>query len=292
MNLIKKLLKELLFSPFNLLNILGKLYGGILNIIKPNLGLMWIDKQLDFIKKQEKTIVHKLNNKDIKIRIYTPNWVCRYRADTFSSKEPETLKWIDEYGGDGPLLDIGANVGLYSIYYAITKNSNVFAFEPSFFNLSLLARNINRNNVTKKIKIFPIPLSNRNGTSTFTLSNTDEGGALSAFGVNYGQDGKELNRELQYQLYGLKLDDLFSQKYLNEYPRLIKIDVDGTEHLILYGARKLLKNKKVKSILVEVNEDFKEQSDNVARILKLSGFKLLEKHHCVNNFYNQIWIKK
>lgn len=292
MNLIKKLLKELLFSPFNLLNILGKLYGGILNIIKPNLGLMWIDKQLDFIKKQEKTIVHKLNNKDIKIRIYTPNWVCRYRADTFSSKEPETLKWIDEYGGDGPLLDIGANVGLYSIYYAITKNSNVFAFEPSFFNLSLLARNINRNNVTKKIKIFPIPLSNRNGTSTFTLSNTDEGGALSAFGVNYGQDGKELNRELQYQLYGLKLDDLFSQKYLNEYPRLIKIDVDGTEHLILHGARKLLKNKKVKSILVEVNEDFKEQSNNVARILKLSEFKLLEKHHCVNNFYNQIWIKK
>ena len=41
-----------------------------------------------------------------------PNAVCRYRAETFEIKEPETLEWIDEYGGDGAFYDVGANVGL------------------------------------------------------------------------------------------------------------------------------------------------------------------------------------
>ena len=33
------------------------------------------------------------------------------------------------------VVDVGANIGLYSIYAAKTKNCNVFSFEPSFLNL-------------------------------------------------------------------------------------------------------------------------------------------------------------
>ena len=42
------------------------------------------------------------------------------------------LNWIDEYGGEGTFYDIGANVGIYSIYYAKAKTGKVISFEPSF----------------------------------------------------------------------------------------------------------------------------------------------------------------
>ena len=56
--------------------------------------------------------------RDLELKSVTPNEVTRFRAHTFADKEPETLAWIEEYGGPGVFFDIGANVGLYSIYYA------------------------------------------------------------------------------------------------------------------------------------------------------------------------------
>ena len=51
------------------------------------------------------------------------------------------------------LFDIGANIGLYSIYYAKTKTGPVYAFEPSVFNLTLLARNIFINDVAEIVTL-------------------------------------------------------------------------------------------------------------------------------------------
>ena len=84
----------------------------------------------------------KININNKIIYLSTPNFLMRYRHKTFFSKEPETIKWIDEFKKGSTFFDIGANIGLYSIYAAEVKNSSVYAFEPSFFNLEFLARNI------------------------------------------------------------------------------------------------------------------------------------------------------
>ena len=42
----------------------------------------------------------------------------RFRALTFSDKEPETLTWIDGFVDGETLLDIGANIGIYTLYAA------------------------------------------------------------------------------------------------------------------------------------------------------------------------------
>ena len=65
-----------------------------------------------------------------------------------------------------------------------------------------------------------------------------------------------------------------------EIPDYIKIDVDGIEHLILEGASKTLKNKKIKSILIELNHDFEHQYLKSKEILESNGFKL---NRAVNN---------
>ena len=80
-------------------------------------------------------------------------------------------------------------------------------------------------------------------------------------------------------------------------PDYIKIDVDGIEHLILSGGLKVL--KKSKSILIELNENFKDQHDQSINFLKDCGFKFLKKSSLdidkqdnYKGMFNQIWIKK
>jgi len=289
---MRQLIRRILLSPLNFLSIVGSIYSYLLGIINKNLKYYWIEKQIQINSKRTQEVTHqpgKGNN--VKLTFFIPNWICKFRADTFSTKEPETIKWIDDNGDDGVLFDIGANVGIYSIYFAKTKKNNVYAFEPSFFNLSLLAKNIHKNNVHEKINIITNPLSNYKRFADFNLTNIDEGGALSSFGVNFNQDGKKLEKLLSYKTLGLPLDFLLNEKILPEVPKMIKIDVDGIEHLILLGAKKTLKDPKCKTVLIEINEKFKEQATESEKILTECGFSLKEKYHADEETYNQIWFK-
>ena len=74
----------------------------------------------------------------------------RMRSDLFETKEPETLNWIDSFLPEDKFLDIGANVGVFSIYAALNK-INVIAIEPDALNYALLNINIRKNNLNKFI---------------------------------------------------------------------------------------------------------------------------------------------
>ena len=149
------------------------------------------------------------------------------------------------------------------------------------------------------ISIIPNAVSNFSNFAKLSFSSVDEGEALSSFGVDWGFDGEALDSVLSCQTLGLSIDDLFENKILTEYPELIKIDVDGIEHIILDGARSVLNNPACKSVLVEISESFTAQVEGAKLILEESGFALVEKTNSptfnVGKFkdsYNQIWIKK
>ena len=99
----------------------------------------------------------KIFDKSKKLKFYTPSRIASYRAHTFFSKEKDTLEWIEKYGDKNKVFfDIGANIGVYTLFYAATHNSKVYSFEPSFRNLDLLVRNIvlNTEAVLKNINEF------------------------------------------------------------------------------------------------------------------------------------------
>ena len=143
------------------------------------------------------------------------------------------------------------------------------------------------------------PLSETTGIGKFINGSAHEGGAMSAFGVEYGSTGEPIISDITYSVLGFSLDDLFEKNVLTETPSLIKIDVDGIEHLILKGATKTLKSEKLKSLYIEVNDDFKEQAYKVKNILESAGFALKEKRHSemfdgsemFGRTYNQIWVR-
>ena len=193
---------------------------------------------------------------------FTPNDLCEMRVETLFTKEPETIKWIDNFSvkSNSTFWDIGANIGLYSIYAAAKhKNLNVISFEPAMSNLRVLSRNISINNFSNRIKIFQVALSNKKNTfQEFNESIFQEGGSLNTFGEKFGFDGNLINKKNTYSIYGTTLNYLVENEIL-EIPDYIKIDVDGIEHLILSGANKFLKNDKIKGICVEINEKFLQQ---------------------------------
>lgn len=111
------------------------------------------------------------------LTLAVPNQLCHWRAKTFSTKEPETLEWIEGLPEGSLLWNVGANVGLYSVYAARQRNCRVWAFEPSVFNLELLARNVFLNGVINSVCIVPLALSDGLGSSQLHMTSTEWGGS-------------------------------------------------------------------------------------------------------------------
>ena len=92
---------------------------------------------------------------------------------------------------------------------------------------------------------------------------------------------------------GVSGDFIVKQMKLKQ-PDYLKIDVDGVEHVILSGMKDIL--PKVKSILVEINDEFEEQFKTTQDLLHKAGFVLKKK--CEEGvpegltLYNQWWINK
>ena len=86
------------------------------------LFLKRILNKIQKLKKLKRVFTKKIyyNNSSFKLR--ANNWITKYRFDTFENKEPETLKWIDiNLRENDVFFDIGANIGIYSLYAASKK---------------------------------------------------------------------------------------------------------------------------------------------------------------------------
>ena len=250
----------------------------------------------------EEQMIHDVMNQTAEVRhngltlnFAVPNALNRFRAATFSTKEPETLEWIDRIPEGSVLWDIGANVGLYSVYAAKQRKCRVYAFEPSVFNLELLARNVHLNGLSDRVCIVPIALSDARGSNKLNMSTTEWGGALSTFGQSFGWDGNAMKTVFVFQTLGLPMTDAVSVLGLPQ-PDYIKMDVDGIEHFILKHGGAVL--EKAQGILVEINDDFRAQAEESEMALRAAGLTLKEKRHSAmfddsafQNSFNQIWTR-
>jgi len=277
-----------------IVNILKRASTSFFDILyKIKAGRVIVDTVSTNAMNREVTINY--NNTDF---VFTsPNSLNKWRLETFSTKEPETLNWIDNLAKDSVLWDIGANVGLYSVYAAKTRNCKVYSFEPSVFNLELLARNAFLNGLSEKISIIPLPLTTSIGINKLNMTSTLWGGAISTFGSQaIGHDGKLMNKIFEFSTLGISMDA--AVELLNiPTPDYIKMDVDGIEHFILMGGKEVL--KKVKGIIIEINDDFIEQDQTATKLLQEAGLTLEKKLHSdiidkmeeFGRTFNQIWVR-
>ena len=210
---------------------------------------------------------------DKKITFQTPNRLTRWRVDTLLTKEPHTIDWLNEIGPKETLLDIGANVGMYSIYAGAVRGATVIALEPESQNYSILNMNIRLNKLDHLIAAYCIGVSDRDTFDYIFMSNLMAGDANHAVGEPLNMDLQSFSKSIEFAqgCITYKIDSLVEDNKL-PVPDYVKIDVDGFEHKVVEGAKKTLSNKKVKSVIIEINPKLLEHLAAI-ELLKDLGFK-------------------
>lgn len=152
---------------------------------------------------------------------------CRKEQRPF---EPETTAFIFDVMKDGgQFVDVGAATGWFSIPLALRGCRSV-AFEPNCRVFDRLKANIALNEVEALVEAMPVAVSNTMGTATF-WHNPDvpltSGGSIEA---------PTCRRPLQETVRTVTLD----MALVGLVAKLIKIDVEGHERLVLDGARRVI----------------------------------------------------
>jgi len=244
-----------------------------------NLSYIKIHKALSAIKDLSHT--RTIHSRGLTFKLITDSWITKYRARTFNEKEPEMLDWLDQNLLDEDVFfDIGANIGIYSIYAAMRRpNAKVIAFEPEYSNLHEFKKNILKNKLTENILIYSIALDKSSGISHLHIQDETPGAAL----ATVSSDNLKVTATGHPIIWkegvaAMKIDDF--SKNIGIKPTMIKIDVDGNELSILKGGKETLSNQILKTIFIEVDN----KKRGCEEILVDYGFVLTHKIA-----ENQIW---
>ena len=201
----------------------------------------------------------------------TPNSFTKWRVDTLFDKEPITLEWIAGFGANDVLIDVGANVGMYTIWAAKTRGVRVFSFEPESQNYALLNRNIVLNGLENLVNAYCLAISDVAGLSQLHLSQFVAGGSCHSLGERLDFNHQPMKPAFSQGCISTPLDELVDSGAVPE-PDHIKIDVDGFEPKVIAGARRIIERGKLKSLLVEVNQNLRDHMEMV-ETLNTAGFK-------------------
>lgn len=170
-----------------------------------------------------------------------------WRCHTYESKEPETLDWIDGFSKDEVMFDIGANIGLYSLY-AGKRGLRVYSFEPESQNYAGLTNNCLTNKLGN-VTPYCMALAEREHFDLLYVTSTNPGDSQH----NLGAENPIFRRECSgtQGIFATTLDRLCFEHGF-PVPQHVKIDVDGLEDRILEGGREVLKHPAFRSLLVEI----------------------------------------
>ena len=227
---------------------------------------------------EELTPVISAKTKNGTLHFFCPGRLPVFRAETLLTKEPETIEWIDGFEKNSVFWDIGANVGVYSLYAGLKKGVEVVAFEPAAPNLYVLNKNIEINQLGEKIIALGIAFNDVTSLDQFHMSNTEIGSALHSFSRATDWQGKSFSPKFKQGVIGFSIDE-FIKNFSTQFPTHIKIDVDGIENKIVEGGRETIADPRLKSILVELDENQPELIRPVISAIEQAGLKLSAKKH-------------
>ncbi|WP_221394101.1 FkbM family methyltransferase [Dyadobacter sp. NIV53] len=136
-------------------------------------------------------------------------------------------------------VDIGANIGVYSVLASGVAGAKSLAFEPIPSTFFRLKRNIHYNNLQQKVELFNLGVGDKEETLVFS----DSLDAINHVVTDGKYSGPVTNVPVS------TLDKLM----LNQTPNLLKIDVEGFEANVINGATETLQRPELRVIIMETN---------------------------------------
>jgi len=136
-------------------------------------------------------------------------------------------------------VDIGANVGSYTVLASGVKKAHTIAIEPIPITFDHLLNNIAINKIENIVTALNIGLGAKQDKLRFTASLDAVNHVVAEF--------ETIEQSIEVKVD--TLDSVLSEKQ----PLLLKIDVEGFETEVLKGAEKTLQSKELKAIIIELN---------------------------------------
>jgi FkbM family methyltransferase len=186
------------------------------------------------------------------------------RAISLLTKQPGTIEWIHSFQPDSVFWDVGANVGVYALYAALSGDVRVVAFEPAAVNYFMLAANCEANKLENRVQCLLLGLGSERSIARIEVSQFAAGQSFSFLGKP-----KEPWQGRQAALV-LPIDELI-EDYGVACPNYIKIDVPGLTESIIQGAARM------RELHIEMRED-SEVGRRIADVLARNGFVLARRH--------------
>jgi len=190
------------------------------------------------------------------------------------------------------IIDIGANIGVFSIFAAVPENNKVYSYEPMPENFNLLKENIQSNNLGNKIFPFNSGVSSKKETRKLYLGDSPFHSFLPAkespFNVLYG--ATKSPAQAFSQINCLSLKDIFDANSISVC-HLLKMDCEGAEYEILYNAPDEC-FKKIKEIRLEYHNHESSQNNNgecLKNFLEKKGFTV-KKFKKGSQYQGDLWM--
>lgn len=162
----------------------------------------------------------------------TGNWYCGLH-------EAEEMGFVLHFlRPDDLFVDVGANIGSYTVMVAGGVGTRVISVEPIPSTFSNLQMNVILNGLTDRVELHRVGLSSERSELRFTPDQDT---------VNHVMAEGELGRAIRVPV--VSMDELLAGRV----PTVIKIDVEGHEQAVLKGARSTLSDPGVAAVVMEIN---------------------------------------
>lgn len=183
----------------------------------------------------------------------------------FQTDEPEMLAWIDGFKPGETFWDIGANIGLFTMYAAQRKDLTILAFEPNGLNFGIIIEHMVLNKLDGYAQCFCVAFAQKTEIGHLVCGDSEVGQA----GNNLvEEDGNSLTREnessFRQAVPVFSIDD-YVRLFTLAIPDHVKLDVDGLEHIILRGGTQTL--AQIKSLMIEIEGDDARKKELLGLVL-------------------------
>ncbi|MCJ7805816.1 FkbM family methyltransferase [Patescibacteria group bacterium] len=180
-------------------------------------------------------------------------------VDEIFFRKGYTPKFLPIESGD-VVVDIGANVGVFSLFAASKDAGKIYAFEPLPENAGLIYRNFKENNLPEPV-VVQAAVADKTGLARFYLGKSDPHGSLL-------KEGFRKNIEVPT----LTLRSIISKYHLKKVD-FLKIDAEGSEGKIILSTPAYVW-KKIRKVSLEYHDDMSPvKHEDLNKRFQRLGFK-------------------
>lgn len=159
------------------------------------------------------------------------------------------------------IIDVGANIGIYTKYMSefVGRNGRVFSFEPINITFRFLNNNIKLLKLNN-VQSYNYALSDKNDEKIMIIPSVIAG--ENYFRATITENESEMGSSRNFRVKSIPMDEILDNKIKYSF---IKIDVEGHEEKVLKGGKNIIEYSKP-ILLIEIDGDLADKTNSAGRV--------------------------